>query len=179
MKLLKNVARGIVAGIAAAGAMHAFRIAWEAIACDSVRDGIFGFDREADIASAQRIHGILLREPLCNESAARLGMTLHYIYGALLGAAYAAASATVPGIADRRGISAGAVLWLAADEIPITLSRISNPLDKSFASHVSALGAHLLYAATLETILRCWSETNQGRSPYNGKEERRPLLARI
>ena len=149
-------AKGAAAGLAGAAAMHAFRIAWERIAPDRVRDGMFGFDREADIDSAQWISGLLFREPLRIETAARLGLTLHYVYGALLGAAYAAARTWAAPISTARGIPAGVVLWLAADEVPITLSGISNPVERSAASHLSALCAHLLYATTIENILRSW-----------------------
>jgi hypothetical protein len=136
--------------------MHAFRIAWERTAPDRVRDGIFGFDREADIDSAQWINGLVFREPLPIETAARLGLTLHYVYGALLGAAYGTARGCTPRISNAWGVPAGVVLWLAADELPITLSGISNPVDRSLASHLSALAAHLLYATTIENILRYW-----------------------
>jgi hypothetical protein len=134
--------------------MHAFRIAWERINPDLVRHAIFGFDRQADIDSAQLINALLARPPLPIESAARLGLVLHYLYGAMLGTAYAAARARAPRLASARGIPAGVALWLLADEISITLSGISNPLDRSLASHLSALAAHLVYVFTIEGILR-------------------------
>ena len=100
MDLLTNFAKGAAAGLAGAAAMHAFRIGWERIAPDRVRDGIFGFDREADIDSAEWIHGLLLCERLPTESAARLDLALHYVYGALLGSACASARGRAPRISN-------------------------------------------------------------------------------
>lgn len=136
--------------------MHAFRVVWERMSPDSVRDGIFGFDSEADVASAQFISRLLIRQPLSTRNAARLGLAFHYVYGGVLGAAYAVVRARAPRIAKPSGIPAAFVLWLAADEIPITLSGISNPADKNLASHVSAFAAHLLYATAVENIVSCW-----------------------
>lgn len=156
MNLLTKLVKGTAAGLAGAAAMHAFRIAWERMIPDLIRDGIFGFDREADFASAQRLNGLLFRQPLSTESAARLGVALHYVYGGLLGASYAVARARLSQISSVKRIPAGVVLWLAADEVPVTLSGISNPMDKSPASHVSALIAHLVYATAMENVLRRW-----------------------
>lgn len=156
MALLTKFAKGAAAGLAASAAMHAFRIAWERIATDGVRDGIFGFDREADVNSAQWICGLVVRERLSAETAARLGLTLHYVYGALLGAAYSAARGRASRMSSALSIRDGIVLWLAADELPITLSGISNPIERSLRSHFGAAAAHVLYATAMRTILRCW-----------------------
>ena len=156
MGLPTKLAKGAIAGLASAAAMSVFRLAWEGITRHRVRDGIFGFDREADVVSANLVNELVLRKPLPVEAAAKLGLILHYVYGALLGATYAAVRKNEPKVGRGRGIPAGAVIWLAADEVPIALSGISSQADRSFASHGAALAAHLLYAATLESTLRRW-----------------------
>lgn len=156
MGLLRDFLKGAAAGLAGSAAMHAFRITLERIRPDHFRDGIFGFDREADVAAAQLLCEPALGELLPAESAARLGLTLHYIYGSLLGACYGVARARSPRISTAWGIPAGVALWLVADEVPIAVTGIANPFDKTLASHVSALAAHLLYATTMENTLRRW-----------------------
>lgn len=51
-----------------------------------------------------------------------------------------------------RGAVFGALLWLCADEIPISFSGVSNPFKKSAVSHGSALAAHLLFGITVATL---------------------------
>jgi hypothetical protein len=154
MSLKANIAAGALAGIAGAAAMHVFRLAWERAIGNKPELGIFGFDHEADVNSAQLLSRVLLRREISETAAARAGIALHYSYGAIVGAAYAVSAQRLPQIREGFGAGFGALLWLAGDEIPIAALGISEPRSKSAASHAAALSAHLIFGAVLEAMVR-------------------------
>jgi hypothetical protein len=145
--------RGAVAGFAGAAAMHAFRLVWESANRHQREHGIFGFDKEADVRGAEWLVRGLAGHALSHRSAQGLGLALHYLYGIAIGAAYAAAETRLEWLSNIRTAPASAVLWLLADEIPVTITDISDPLDRSVRSHAGALAAHLVYVATVRGIL--------------------------
>ena len=149
MSLLRHITTGLTAGLAGAAAMHVLRIGWEAVVSSNSRHTIFGFDREADVNSARLSSQFLWNRELDERSAARLGLTMHYAFGAALGIAYS--------LAWPRKLSAlsfGAVIWLCADEIPISVAGISDPSAKSAASHGSALVAHFIFGSVTDAVMR-------------------------
>lgn len=160
MKVIHRFAYGALAGLAGAAAMHAFRIAWEAATGSKAEHGIFGFDEEADVNSSRMLCRLLLNERISRSTAQKVGLSLHYLYGALIGGVYAGAAPRLPGMTCGSGSGFGAALWLAGDEIPISLSGISDPGSKSMASHAAALSAHLLYGVVLEQIRSLQKETD-------------------
>lgn len=154
MIMMRNLAAGALAGIGGALAMHAFRRCWESLLRDESKHGIFGFDREADANSAQLLATTLLRRTIPESDAETTGLVLHYAYGAAIGGSYALLSCRFPEIRRGFGTAFGNSLWLIADELPIAVLRISNPLHKSVASHVAACGAHLLFGVVVEGATR-------------------------
>jgi hypothetical protein len=57
-------------------------------------------------------------------------------------------------IAQSSGVAPGALLWIGADELPISLTGISDPFRRSIASHASALIAHVVFAVTVDQMVR-------------------------
>ena len=133
--------------------MHTFRLLWEFAANKRPGHAILGFDREADVNSARLLAWVFLRRTVSEAGARRTGLALHYAYGAMIGAFYAALSSRVPQIRSGQGVAFGALLWLIGDEIPVSVSGISNPFQKMAASHAGALAAHLLFGAAVESII--------------------------
>lgn len=154
--MIRDVWRGTVAGLAGSAVMHGFRLWWEITTGDCPRHAVFGFDREADVQSAQLLYLWFSDERPSEQQAARFGLALHYLYGAVLGSLYAVALPRNNWLGKSGGSPLGALLWLCADEIPISAAGISNPFRRSVASHGSALAAHLLFAATVENTLRAF-----------------------
>jgi hypothetical protein len=152
MRLASKFACGAFAGLAGAAAMHGFRLAWEAAIRRQPEHAIFGFDEEADVNSSRVLCRILLRRTISRSAARKTGIALHYLYAAMIGGCYFVLASRKPQLRSASGTAFGAVLWLVADEIPITLSRISDPFNKSAASHAAALSAHLLFGAVVEAI---------------------------
>ena len=134
--------------------MHAFRIVWEWANRHQRQHGIFGFDREADIRAAQLLAKQLGRKRLSERTAESVGLALHYLYGSALGAGYAAVQTRIAWLSEVHAVPIAVLLWLFADELPVTIIDISNPCDRSMRSHSSALAAHLIYAATVKQALR-------------------------
>src|SRR5438067_2989479 len=135
MPVLGALSRGLLAGLVGSAAMHIFRLGWEAVINCDPRKGIFGFDREADV---YLIYRCISRERPPELRAGRTGLALHYVYGASLGALYALIKPRVRWIARSSGVAPGALLWIGADELPISLTGISDPFRRSIASHASA-----------------------------------------
>lgn len=138
---------GTLAGIAGAAAMHAFRLLWESAAHDQPRHGIFGFDREADVNSARLMSSVVLRRTITDVEAEKLGLALHYGYGAAMGVFYEALNVRAPA-------AFGSVLWFVGDEIPISMLGLTDPSRRSVASHLAALGAHLLFGCVVDAVIR-------------------------
>lgn len=153
----RNIWIGITAGLVGSAAMHGFRLVWESAVAHNSRHTIFGFDREADENGARLAYGFFSDDVLMEPVARRLGIAMHYGLGATFGIFYALSRA--------RGLSGGALgvlLWLGADEIPISLLAISNPFAKSIASHVGALASHLLFGIAVTRTLRALPQTGCG-----------------
>ena len=150
MSLLRHIRIGLTAGLAGAAAMHVLRLGWEAVVSSNSRHTIFGFDHEADVNSARLLSSqFLSNRELDERSAAHLGLTMHYAFGAALGIAYSLAWPR-----KNSALSFGAMIWLCADEIPITVTGISDPFAKSAASHGSALAAHFVFASVTDSVMR-------------------------
>lgn len=141
--------------------MYGFRLLWERLRDGHRKHGIFGFDREADMNSAKIAYRSLSREAPSKREAARLALALHFAYGGLVGVGYAAASESMPWLHGGSGALAGIILWLFADELPISLTGISNPFRKSAASHAAALAAHIVFAVTADKILLLTGENRR------------------
>ena len=150
--ITKQIIRGALAGIAGAGAMQWFRVFWLMLVGKNPRHGIFGFDREADVTSVQMLSTALLDRRVPADEAERIALALHYAYGCAAGVFYVLVANRSSAVRTGQGTAFGTLLWLLGDELPISISGISNPLKKSPASHASAFAVHLLFGAVLESI---------------------------
>jgi hypothetical protein len=149
MRSLRNLWIGTAAGLVGSAAMHGFRLVWEAALSHDSRDGIFGFDREADINAARRAYALFADDILPEPVARRWAIAMHYGLGATFGIFY-----VLSGAPRLSAATLGALLWIGADEIPISLSGISDPSAKSIASHAGALASHLLFGIAVTQTLR-------------------------
>jgi hypothetical protein len=142
MSLLRNINVGVAAGLSGSAAMHVFRLVWENVGSRDGRHTLFGFDRESDVNAARLGYELFFDRVLSEAQAGRVGVAMHYAFGAVLGIAYQ----FIPPPA-RSDVAFGALLWLCADELLIAVSDISDPFRKSAASHASAFAAHLIFGA--------------------------------
>ena len=149
MRLLWNTGLGMAAGLAGSAAMHGFRVLWEMAVGSDSRHTIFGFDGESDINAARLASRFVTRSNIEQRQAGQIGIAMHYAFGAALGIVY-----TLAWRPAWSGSLFGTLLWVCADEIPISASRISDPFAKSAASHASALAAHLIFGSVTAEVVR-------------------------
>ena len=83
------------------------------------------------------------------------GSLVHYAFGATVGALYGGLAARRPDTAAGLGMPFGIAVWMTADEIGMpALGLAKAPTAYPLTDHLSALGAHLVFGATTETVRR-------------------------
>jgi hypothetical protein len=154
-KQMTRVFVGAVAGLAGAWAMRQVLTFWHTNWGAAARHGAFGLDAEADIRSVEMLAMKLSGKPVSRAEAQRIATALHYMYGVSAGVLYAWLADRWPSLRAGFGTGYGTAIWFLGDEIPIIVAGISDPCEKSAASHVSALAAHLLFGTVVELGSRC------------------------
>jgi len=149
-----GISAGAVGGVVGAWLMRQLMAVWHRNWGASPRDGAFGLDEEADIRSVEMLAMKLCNKPVSRVEAQRVAAALHYAYGVGAGAFYGWAANRIPAVRTGFGTAYGAALWLVGDELAISASGVSNPKQKSAASHLAALSAHLAFGAVAEFMRR-------------------------
>ena len=112
-------------------------------------------DEPATVKAATRTSQALTGRPLGEREKEIGGSLMHYGFGAVVGALYGMASEMRPDTTAIGGLSFGAAVWLAADEIGVPLAGLAGkPTDYPLTRHLSALGSHLVFGLTLEGVRR-------------------------
>lgn len=162
--LAERASEGLVAGVAATAAMSLFTAALLAAVqragvpereverlgrCSKSGDA----PTEALAASVER--AALGRRPTRREKELG-GKAVHWTFGALLGALYAAMSAKGPTtLSGGRGLLFGGLLWLGVSEAALpTLGLSLGPTACSPAGHALNLVTHLIYGGALDLVNR-------------------------
>ena len=110
----------------------------------------FGLSAETDARAANQLWRRMKRESLSRRQAEQIGAAMHYGFAAATGAAYLAGATQFPSLRAGRGAMFGAGLWLVGDELAMALAGLEDPRRTPMFSHVSALGAHVLYGVILD-----------------------------
>ena len=158
----QTLVTGGMAGLAGACAMSRFTQVWKALI--SKAD-----NREKETATRQpyseqewdsttRIAEITARRLFkrhLNAREKRIGAAMvHYAVGATTGAAYAILARKFPEIRKSSGAIFGVALWLLADELLMPAMGATRKLkDYSLLAQANALGEHVVYAVTANTLL--------------------------
>ena len=153
-----------MAGTIAAFAMQQFVSLWHRTGGRRTEDGAFGLDREADVNASQNLWQLLFGQSLTEAEALKDARIMHYGYSAAASAGYAVLAGKNQAFRAGFGTVYGAVLWLAGDEIGITLMGLSDPRSKTKASHAVALAAHLIFGSVTEASRRLLLKEPQKRS---------------
>lgn len=92
---------------------------------------------------------------LDGERRKKLGLAVHWTYGALWGAAYGAIASHVRLPPVVTGFALGAGLWLFGDEIAVPAFHLSRRATEYPAEvHARALASHLAYGAGTDAMFR-------------------------
>lgn len=107
------------------------------------------------VKMADKIWTTVARHPLPQEEKKLAGSVVHYVFGALMGSAYAVLAERLRPARSGFGTLYATALWLGADEVMVPALKLSPPpTESSVAQHLSGLGAHLTYGVTMEAARR-------------------------
>jgi hypothetical protein len=93
----------------------------------------------------------MIGRPLSHEQKKKLGPVVHYSFCTLQSGVYGAVAEWSEGHGFIAGLTFGAALFVAADEVVVpALSLSPKPMESSISSHLYGLAAHLVYGVTTE-----------------------------
>ena len=147
-RVLQSVVAGVAAGLVAAWVMNRFQSAIDAAGLGPRHDGV-----PSNVIAADRLGKMLTGAPLSRRKQAAAGATVHYAFGAVLGAVYAVASRRFPVTRTRFGTVYGTAVALTADEVAVPLLGLA-PRRVSAGLHAYGLVSHWVFGAALEASLR-------------------------
>ncbi|MDQ3256088.1 MAG: DUF1440 domain-containing protein [Acidobacteriota bacterium] len=175
--VLKGLAAGVVAGLAAAWTMNQFQAAWsrltegvershgaQSLQQGSPQHGIGGElrsrgkDEEQDDAPERLANAIavaVLDHELTEREKEAAGTAFHYAMGATSGALYGAVAEIIPGVKAGAGLPFGAAIWVFADEGVVPALGLSKSLTAyPISTHAYAFTSHLVFGLTAEFVRR-------------------------
>jgi putative membrane protein len=173
--ILAGALAGAVAGTLATYAMSAFQKLWgrafpePEASLDSLHPAERGWPEsvqavrqpgrrgpdDATVEAADRISRQVAGRGLDVEERAVAGPAMHYLFGAVAGAAYGALAEVAPPVTTGAGLPFGAAVWLAADEIALPLLGLTPPPgDSPPHRHLLSLSAHGVYGLATEALRR-------------------------
>jgi uncharacterized membrane protein YagU involved in acid resistance len=160
--LRSSVIVGAAAGLAGALAMSEFQGWWSRAVSGDDRPSSAGDhdargwqerneDRNANELLAQRIAASTVHRTLQRRELAIAAATLHYGFGAALGAAFGAMAGRVRLVPGATGAAFGAAVWIAADEVAVPALNLSDP-DAGYPAdaHLQSFASHIVFGVTTE-----------------------------
>ena len=179
-EVLKGLAAGLIGGLAAAFVMTKFQKLWNQLASESE-----GKDKEssgrqsaqgqgkgahsnrqsqedgpekqepATVKVADAISESVFNHELTKQEKKIAGPTVHYGFGASMGALYGVAAELQPGVTAGAGLVFGALLFLGADEVAVPAFGLSkSPTEVPFSKHAYGLVSHFVYGLTTDLVRR-------------------------
>lgn len=161
----KGAAAGAVGGLVASWAMNEFSSFMKRVAEPS-RNGhkqkAKGNGRQEEdptVITAEKISETVADKKLKKQQKEKSGTAVHYAFGAVMGAVYGAAAEVAQPVKSLAGLPYGAALFVGADEVALPVLGLSKkPNEYPLSRHLSGLGQHLVYGATLELVRRSMRE---------------------
>jgi putative membrane protein len=173
--LLKGLVAGVIAGAVASVVMNQFqKICSRVLIGDEESHGAQSLQKGTPLHGAAKMLQEKGAEDPNDDSAERLAQTIavgvfdhklnddvkdtvgtafHYAYGMSMGAVYGAGAEILPEATMGAGMPYGALIWVGADEIVVPALGLSKAADGyPLSIHAAALGAHLVYGLTLESV---------------------------
>jgi hypothetical protein len=107
------------------------------------------------VAVADRIARRIAARALPPDKKEMAGNLVHYGFGTLMGGLYGVLRELWPPAGAAHGVAYGAVVWASVDETLLPAAGLAKwaPEYPAYV-HANALGAHLVYAVTLESTRR-------------------------
>lgn len=150
--VIADIAVGAVAGLVAAGMMHAFQSAWAA-AIDKP-ESTPATHRAAD-AISEAVYG----GPVSPSRKSLAGNAIHYTTGALIGAAYGLLAGVAPIITVGHGTLFGAAVFALGDELAVPALGFGPRASEAPAElHAYSGASHAVFALAMDFARRKLNE---------------------
>jgi hypothetical protein len=158
-KVLRGVAVGLTAGLAATWAMTKFQEAWNQVADSVSKDGdMAGGTPESEdegqtatVKAAEAVSESVFHHHLTKDEKTTAGAATHMAFGAAAGAVYGALAEVYPTVTAGSGLGYGAAVWGFADNVAVPALGLSKwPTEYPLSTSIYGLSAHLVFGATLE-----------------------------
>ena len=159
----KGAVAGAIGGLVASWAMNGFsailKKATEGSSTDGQNQNASGNGQQQEedptAITAKKISATMAGVELNQEQEKKGGTVVHYAFGTMMGAFYGAAAEVVPPVKSLAGLPYGAALFVGADEIALPALGLSkSPTEYPLSRHLSGLGQHIVYGATVELVRR-------------------------
>jgi hypothetical protein len=160
--LLVHLAAGVAGGLAGSFAMERYQRALGRISSDlggAPGGGGQQYRQPQSEPSTYVAADVVSRaatgEALRPEDKPLGGSLVHYAFGGSVGALYGVLAAQRPDVAAGLGMPFGVAVWMTADEIGMpALGLAKRPTAYPVTDHLSALTAHLVFGAVMESVRR-------------------------
>ncbi len=177
--VLKGLAAGLVAGLAASWTMNLFQAMWskqevgveKPHGAQGIKPYVEGQESRSALEKApenkvkkdddptekvaEAITESVFDRRLKESEKEPAGAVVHYAFGAATGGLYGALAEVAPVVAVGAGLPFGAIFWLTADEIAVPALGLSKkPTEYPLSTHAYSLCSHLVYALTAEAVRR-------------------------
>lgn len=117
-------------------------------------DGTFP-DEPGSRQAASAVAEPILGRPLTEQEKDIGGPVMHYLFGVAMGALYGASAELKRETTVGAGIPFGTGVWLAADELGMTVAGFAeSPTEYPLSRHAAALGSHVVFGLTVEGVRR-------------------------
>ena len=176
-RMVKGAVAGAIGGLAGTWAMNHFQAWWSrtvhgkepmsAAGRHDARDWQeFVEGQNANELAAQTVANHALGRPLDRRELKVGATTIHFAFGAAMGALYGAFYEVSPTTREMGGAAFGTAVWAAADEIAMPALGLSGPTtDDPPERHVHAFAAHIVFGVTTEIVRRGIRALVNGKRP--------------
>lgn len=138
---------GLAAGLVASAAMAAFQSK-----ASTLVEGETSGD-SATVKAADKASELITGEDVPKPWREDAGQVVHYVTGALLGAAYGVVAEYRPAATKGFGSAYGVVTSLLLDETAVPAAGLSKgPTETPLGVHLYGLAGHLVYGTVLESV---------------------------
>lgn len=158
--ILKGLAAGVVAGLAATFVMTQFQTAVSKLSEssngeDKNKKQKKEADENATVKTAGAISETVFDHKLKKSEKQTAGNAVHYGFGTMMGAVQGVAAEVAPITAKGFGLPFSTALFIGADEIAVPALGLSKPpTEVPFSKHAYGLASHLVYGLTADLVRR-------------------------
>lgn len=147
---IRGILAGLAGGLAASFAMNRFQKTWSLAFKGPDRRG-----KPATVKAANRLSKAATGDRVKTEHEAAAGQSVHYLFGAGVGAAYGLLAEYRPQVTRGFGTGFGVAAATLFDELGVPAAGLGKwPSQAAPATHAYSYASHLLFGAATEAVRR-------------------------